>query len=211
MSTLLQLRNRAMTRYRDLSNINVTTTTWDEYLNEGYSAAIADSPFWPFLETSTSALTVLTGTNEVTLPTDGWRVLSVYNNTNDYALDELDGRRSAIDAYPDRAASTGEPILYRLFGNKLQVFPWAIADTTLIVEYAGPPVALATDDSPVFPNQYHDLLLHYALEQAFLSDAPPNLQLVDHHGRRWRETLGQMRSDLLGARGDSYPQIVDSW
>lgn len=207
MSTLLQLRTDAATRYRDISAVTVTAATWTNYINEGYEVVIADSPFWPFLEVAPATISILAGANSAALPTNGWRVLSVYNDTDNLPMDELQGRRSGIDAFPDGATYTGVPTLYRLYGNTLQVFPWATVATTLTVEYAGVPVALADDGTPVFPRQYHAALLHYALEQALMADG--DLKAAGAHEARWRGILGQMRSDLLGARGDSYPQIVD--
>lgn len=209
MSTLAQLRSRAMVRYRDLSGITVTSTTWSEYLNEGYEAMVADSPHWPFRETSDDSLTVLAGANEVTLPTNGWRVLTVWNATDGWRLEEVTGRTTAFDRFPDRAGSTGAPSEYRLFGNKVQVYPWAEVATDLIVEYASTPSALSDGDSPVFPSEYHNALMHYALSQAFSADG--DLKMAGHHDSMFARILEQMRTDLLGARGDSYPQIVESW
>lgn len=205
MSTLAQLRQQAKVQYRDLSGVTVTDATWNDLLNEGYREMVAASPHWPFLESADASLVVLANTSSVTLPANGWRVLSVQNATDTVPMDELEPRRGAMDAYPD-ATTAGVPYRYRLFGNKLYVYPRPTVNTTLTVEYAGSPAQLSDGDSPVFPVQYHHAIKHYALEQALLADDEAR---AEQYGARWRRTLEQMRTDLLGARGDSYPTITD--
>lgn len=207
MSTLAQLRSRAAVRYRDLSGITVASSTWSDYLNEGYESIIAASPHWPFLEAKSATLTVGPDGNAVALPADAWRVQAVFNVTDKLGMDEMQGRRTPYDAFPEQADSTGVPSQYRVFNNQLQVYPWPAVATSVTVEYAVAPPILTDTASPVFPAQYHAALLHYALEQAYIAD--DNFRAAEHHRGRWSVILEQMRNDLLGARGDSYPQIVD--
>ncbi len=201
------IRDICEQRFGDSTNVIRTEAEWLDYINEGVGVINGASPYWPYLEASTSSLTILASTNSIALPSGAWRVLSVFNETNLYALDELQGRRGAADEYPQRATSTGTPEKYRLFGAAIQVFPWAAVDTELIVEYVADLAELAAGDSPPFPARYHRALVHYALEQAYLDDE--NLELAGRHESRFTVMLEQMRSDLLSPRGDSYPQIVD--
>lgn len=203
-----QIRARCKVRYRDLSNIMVTDATWAGHINEGYREILASSPFWPFLEATSSALVVAANANSVDLPTDVWRILGAYNVTDKLPMLELAGRNAPYSAYPLQSDEKGVPEFYRLYGNDFQVFPWAAAATTFTVDYAVAPADLAADsDTPVFPAQYHQALSYYALAAALEDDEKRS----DQYHMRFLGTLEKMRADLLGARGDTYPGIQDSF
>ncbi len=206
--TLAQLVSRCKLRFRDLSNMLVTDDGWKAHINEGYREMLGASSFWPFLEASTPALSIAAGVNSVALPTDVWKVLAVYNNTDKIPMDELAGRRGGYDAFPLLAGQTGVPEHYRLYGNALQVFPYPAVTTTFLVEYAVAPADLANDAAvPVFPAQYHQALVYYALAAAYEDDKRKSEPFTE----RFLHTLAKMQIDLLGARGDSYPAIQDSF
>lgn len=205
------LRAHAKHRYRDMSGIEVADVTWTNFLNDAYTDVLGASPFWPFMEARSIALVIpAAGDNDVALPAGVGRVLSVFNTTDNYALEELVGR-SPFDAYPLLAASTGTPQSYRVFGSTLEVYPYPVVATTVRVEYPVAAALLATDsDSPVFPAQYHRCLVDHALASARLDDGAESM--ADRLMGRFSRTLEQMKQDLLTVRGDSYPTIQDvSW
>jgi len=201
------IRSRCKARFRDLSGVLVTDATWNGHINEGIREMIASSPHWPFLE-GTANLTITPPSNSVNLPVDVWKVLAVHNVTDEYAMDEMVGRRSRFDQYPATTLIQGYPEEYRLLGRQLQVLPFPTVATTVTVEYSVSPADLALDgDLPVFPAQYHQALVYYALSCALEDDE----KRADHFSRRFIATLDKMRADLLSARGDSYPSINDNF
>lgn len=208
---LSDLQARCRTRFRDPNQNIVTDAEWTSYLNDAYRAVIAASPFWPFLEVvSCAALVVSAGTRGIALPTDVTRVTAVRNATDNIPMVPLSGTTEHIRIDPEQS-TTGVPEFYRIYAGRIEVWPIPNSDTTLHVEYPAPPAMLSgASDEPVFPEQYHNLLVEGALYRAYVDDG--NLEQASVHEAQYAGILGAMLFDLLGtAREDSYPTIVDNW
>lgn len=209
MSTRLQLQTETALRLRDTGLVVFTAPYLNNALNAGYEFIMGASPFWPFLEAMANGASqvVPANGNVITLPTDVWRILSINNDTDKYALTEITGRKQFLALYPDPTAQTGTPKHYRVFGNQVQVFPYASAATQLRVEYYVAANLAADSDVPVFPSEWHNLLVEYAMFVAYTDDG--NLQQAAAHQATFQARLAHMKASLLGPRGDSYPQIND--
>jgi hypothetical protein len=141
------------------------------------------------------------------LPTDGWRVTSVYNATDGFPLELLHGRSEYRHMFPRPSENLGVPQFYRLRSNNLEVYPWAQANTTLEVDLFLPPAVLTGSDEPIWPEQYHRILVDGALELASVDDGNPK-QAELYRDAKDRQ-VSHMMTDLLGPRGESYPEILD--
>lgn len=203
------LVDRCEVRFGDPSNNVVAEAEWLAYLNDAYLDVVAADPLWPFLEGQTTNLTVTAGAGTVALPSDVWRVTSVYNATDKWPLTPIPGRSEYRHWFPDPASNLGTPQWYRLRGATLEVYPWAAAATTLHADIAAPPAEITTSTEPVFPEQYHRILIHGALIKAYEDDG--NLALAATHQARYERLLAAMRTDLLGPRTEGYPEVVDTW
>lgn len=197
-----------MSRFRDTGNGVYSVADWNDYLLEAQADVYAASPWWPFFEGL--ATNTITTSGEVTLPTDAWRVNSVYNATDDYALSPLSGRADYLAYYPDPDASVGSPLHYRLRSNVLEVLPHPQSPVSIRVEYMVPPAFLAADgDEPIFPEQYHQILVSGALARAYEDDG--NVNMAQTHWAKFGALLSQMKDDLLDTRSESYYGIPDIW
>lgn len=205
-----QLVTRCSSRYRDTTNRLVTAAEWADYINDAYTSVVAASPLWPFLETRDESLSVAAGAASVSLPTDGWRVSAVYNATDKIRMRQLDGRSDYRDWFPDPAGSLGTPEFYRLRSNVLEVYPRPAVTTEIDVDVFVPPAELtAGAQEPVFPEQYHRILVYGALALAYEDD--DNLPRMQAAQARRDQLLADMLRDLLGPRTDSYPGILDNF
>lgn len=179
-------------------------------VNEAYSACIASSPYWPFLETNTTSLSITAGANSVSLPTDAWRVLTLFNTTDKLPMREITGRRSYVDLYPDPTTITGTPIQYRLFNRTIFVYPTPTVTTAFSLDYPVRPARLTSGSSePVIPDQYQDAIIMHAVATAHIDDG--NLEQYAAHMEMYASRIQAMKEDLLGPRGDSYTQVSDAW
>lgn len=212
MSTATALIARLKTRFGDSGGDIVTSANWLSYLNEGYDEGNRHSPFWPFEEIADTSVSIAAGANSASLETEqpgSWRVTAVHNTTDDYPLSPLVG--SPFRDYPTEAADPGSPEVYRLFGNSLQVFPYTDHAIVLRVEVFKPPAALLDDSSstPVWPPEFHSLLIEAALSMAYRDDG--NDEFSEKHWERFQMGLVKMEEALLsGMRTESYPQIIDT-
>lgn len=205
-----EIINFALSRLRDKTAIVFDCDTMCNYLNDAYGKVIGSNPFWPFEDTALADATMIVTppSNSVTLPTDAWNLISVLNTTDGFPLKEITGRKTWSQLFPLQGTNPAPPMYYRLFNNTLQVFPWPQATTQLRVEYSLRPGVLATASSvPVFPSQYHGLLVEYVMALAYTDDA--NSALASQHMAVFETRLAEMKNDLLGPRGDSYAQIND--
>lgn len=201
------MADRCAFRFGDVNHEVIDDTEWLAYLNEAYSAVVADDPFWPFLEVQNSSLVVAAGTGSIALPSDTWRVSAVYSVTDKMPLTPIPGRSDYRHWYPDPANNLGVPAYYRLQAAVLEVYPWAQAATTLSVNIASPPAALTLVTEPVFPEQYHMLLVHGALAQAYEDDESQGM--AQSHNARYERLLQAMKTDLLSSRDEGFHEVRD--
>lgn len=199
--------DRCEARFLDTANKIVTATEWADYVNEAYMDVVGAHPDWPFLEARSEVVSVPAGTGTATLPSDAFRVTAVYNATDDYVLEPLDGRSSHFRHFPDPAANLGTPTVYRLRSNVLEVYPWPSVTTTLHVDHFAPPATLGATDEPVFPEQYHRILVEGAIARAYEDQGEPDRAVS--YQTRFNRMLRDMLVDLLGPRTESYPAILD--
>lgn len=209
MSTFAELVTATQLRLRDVAKTIATDVLIGAYINDGYTRVLGASPYWPFLELelhSTGQL-VAAAANSITLPTDAFRVKSVFNSTDKIMMREMAGPRTHGELYPEQVDSPGTPVQYRVFNNTILVYPFAATATQLRVEYYAPPAVLSGSAVPVFPSQYHRLLTEWAMGLFYQDDDAPQQAAV--HFAVVEAGLQDMKTNLLGPRGDSYPQIND--
>lgn len=206
---LTDLVARCSSRYRDASGSIVDTAGWEGYVNDVYADVIAASPLWPFLEVSASSVTVLAGTGSIALPSDVFRVSAVHDTTNKNVLAPLTDLSDYRTHFPDPASALGTPEYYRIRGSSIHVLPWPAAATNLALDVYQPPAALTAADEPVFPEQYHRILVAGALSYAYEDDG--NLKQAEVHGKTFSRLLSGMLADLLSPRTSKYPTILDDF
>jgi response regulator RpfG family c-di-GMP phosphodiesterase len=72
-----------------------------------------------------------------------------------------------------------------------------------------PPADLTASDAPVFPAQYHRILVLGALVRAYEDDGA--LEQAGYYENRFQRMLMGMKGDLLSPRHEGYPPIVDNF
>lgn len=205
-----EIINYALQRLRDRTAIVFQCDVMCNYINDGYSKVIGANPYWPFKDTldAASDMIVTPPLNAVTLPTDAFEVLGILNTTDGIPMREITGRKSWMQMFPLQSDTPGPPLYYRLFNNTIQVFPYPSQATQLRVEYKVRPGRFASaSDVPVFPSEFHGMLVEYIMALAYQDDGNP--QQATAHMAVFEERLAEMKADLLGPRGDSYAQIDD--
>lgn len=201
-------------RFRDTANTIVGESiaagliSWVDYLEGALSQVNSASPWWPWLENSSTTLTATAGVRNVALPADCTFVNSVYNGTDDYPLQPFDARSGQFSDMTD--AERGQPSFYRLTGSNIQLYPLPDTDKSIKVEYTSWPGALTNGATePPFPETFHRFLVDGALAQAYLDDG--NHEWHQMHQARFQEAIENMKRALLSVRTESYPIVRDTW
>lgn len=204
--TRAQLVTLCENRFQDPSHNIYTAADWQMYLGFAEADVYAGSPWWPMDEAkATNTITVASG-GEVTLPTDCYRLNSVYNVSDDFPIPFLSGRMNSQTSPSD----TGVPFYYQLRNNVLVIFPKPDRDTDISITYmVAPPLMAADGDIPNFPSTYHRMLVFGALGYAYEDDN--NLTMSAPNKARFDAMLERLKDDMLNSRSESYTQIQDDW
>lgn len=206
------LITRCKTRFKDSGNAIVADAEWLNYLNDTYDEINGASPWWPWFELQNTAVTYAGGVNTATLPTDGWRVSAVWNDTDNYALAPSDNRSAYRSQFPTGSEDQGTPGMYRLRNRTLEIWPYPDHAITLVVDYFGPPAALVatgTDVEPVWPRWFTNALVEGALGRAYMDDG--NMEWATGHREIMKGIVENMARDVLSPRTETYSQINDDW
>lgn len=207
MTTFVNLRAQCATRFRDAANAVVTDLVWKDYVNQAYQEVNADTPLWPWLETSEQTVTVAANTRGIALPTDIVQVNWAYDSTDDYRLRPQEGRGDPW--HVALRSTTGLPLAYRLRAGNIELFPTPTASTTVILEGVLMPAKLVNDgDTPVWPSNFHELLIPGALALAFLDDG--NAEFHDKQDARFRRQIAAMKAAILAFRTETNVPIRDT-
>lgn len=205
---LTALQTRCKTRFRDTNCEIYVNADWTDYLNDAYRDTVARTRLWPFLEAS-SVLTFAAGARTHALPTDVFTLNAVYNVTDETPLVPMEGRTEKYKVWPEQT-ETGPPLQYNLIGTTLEIFPLPEQQTCIKIEYIGGPTMLSSgSDVPVFPSQYHHMLVEGALARAYEDDG--NLNQSQVHATRFSGLLEELVQHLLAERNDRWPEIVDNY
>jgi hypothetical protein len=201
--------DRAEARFGDSSNAVYSAADWLSFVNDAYTDVVTADPLWPFLEGRDTSISLSVGDAEKPLPADVWHVLSVYNATDKLPLAPIPGRAEFRHYFPDPGAALGIPLYYRLRGNTIEFYPRPAATTAIHLDVLVPPAALATNTEPVFPEQFHNLLVYGALAKAYEDDENPEMAATFQG--RFDRGIERMRLFLLSPRTEEYPQIQDTF
>lgn len=205
----LTLIDRCTRRFRDPSHKAVTTLDWIDYLNDAYMDVVSYRSDWPFLD-NRATVTLAPGEGEALLPENAFAVTAVHNTTDHFPLSPIDGTVAYRHMFPDPANSLGTPQVYRVRRNKLEVFPRPSVQTRLEIDVELPvPELLADTDEPVFPEQFHRLLVSGALSLAYADQG--NLEHMQVHNQIFQAGVQRMAVDLLGTRTEQYVVPTDVW
>jgi hypothetical protein len=207
VSTFLQLRTQCAARFRDTGFTIVADAQWKEYVNQAYQWANTYSPLWPWLETASATVTVLSGTRGIALPADTVQVNWAYDTTDNYRLIPQEGRgdpwRNA-----NLATDTGSPVTYRIRNGTIEVFPLPTQNTIITIEAVTMPVRMVADgDVPVWPTHFHEVLLDGAVSLAYLDDGNAEFQGI--LWGKFQAGVKDMLQTLLLFRTETNPPIRD--
>lgn len=208
MTTATNIGVRAALRFRDVGGVVVDAAGWLGYLNATYNDINTKTPLWPWLESSEQTVTVLANTRAIALPTDIWTLNWAYDLTDDYRLIPQEGRGDQW--HQDHLRSeTGQPVTYRVRSNTIEVFPQPTTDTVLKLEGVFAPAALTGGQSPIFGQQWDEVLIEGMLAKAYHDDG--NAQWAASHQAIFDRKLADMVNWYLLARMETNAPIRDTF
>lgn len=117
----------------------------------------------------------------------------------------FEGRDLPRMPYAERSQDEGPPRFYQVIGQKLRLFPTPDGTYTVTVLYYYRPERMANDfDVPEIPEEYHRLLVDYAVARALLKDENPAYAAYEQSYLTGKDQMIL----ALAARDQASPQTV---
>jgi hypothetical protein len=176
----------------------------ERWLNQAYRK-ILNLQAWPFLQASAQGIG---GDGFVTIP--DLRKIMVVADSSQFASRPL--QRSTYEelaaAYGVELTRTGTPEYYYLFGtDTIYVFPVGGA---IFVQYIKRVEPLTGTDTPIFDEEYHNLIVDGAMIYAYRDG--DNFEAAAALQAEWNLDLASMAEDyMLNSREPLYIQVVDPY
>jgi hypothetical protein len=120
-----------------------------------------------------------------------------------------------ITGYEETTTSTGDPLYYAIFANRIFLRPVPASVATLkIYAIVMPSEHTAITSSMTVPEQYRPPIKDYILSQMFAKDK--NGAMVSYHEGRWQRAVNRIkRFEMKRHVGDSYKVVKncedDTW
>ena len=154
---------------------------------------------------STSVITLIPGQSSYSLPSDFQRNDSVLATDDEGRLIPLQSsQRYPFDALP---VADGTPETYEIKGSTLKLWPTPDSARNVIFNYYAKPPTLEPADSPIIPDQYEYLLVHYALKFCF--ERENDYTSAGYHWQMFEAGLMKCRGEVQHDTNDrSQPRIV---
>jgi hypothetical protein len=198
--TYLQLQNEVLdfqfspTKYRPLVKV---------WLNSAQQTAVIQSEFRS--QETTDSFSTEANVASYALPSDFSRFIDFYNTETHESLSSL-----GVKDYDELSTSTGRPYSYVALGSNLSLYPTPDGIYPLAMRYWKLPADMVADsDEPEIPAQYHDLLIAYAMNKAYLRENDYNAAKVWEE--QWNGGLLKMRGEVQHDAFDGPQQVVGSW
>lgn len=195
---------------RKLNSLNIRRWTQEDlyiWINEGVDDVARRTESLRTKQT----ISISSGTQEVTGPTDAVRVHMVQyqpnSQTSKYDLQYMEVKSMSSIAWTQVSSAQGRPAVFWTWGYPpnlmIDVYPIPAESGSLIVYYYRLPVPLAIDGSSAsisidLPQGWEDLCVDYATYQAMLSDGD----------QRW-SNYKDMYEQKLTALSDAATRYVD--
>ena len=181
------------------------------FLNDTYYE-FCSLEVWPFLETSTAALTTTANNSVLTLPADVRAVLSIVNTTTGNTLSP-ERRATIVKRFARYLTQVGEPSFYYRIGPAWGVYPVPGSAYNLLIDYVKRPAALTTvitgglDSTPIFPVDHHRVLVLGALARA--NNMEDDSATGQYYDGLYAAKVDRIRNDLWGWQYDRPDRLID--
>lgn len=198
-----EMRQRAKRRYRDLENVFVLDTTWNDHLNAAYHE-FYQAARWPFKITSVDK-TLAAGERFIALTSAELEFLDdIYDVTGKKVLQPVPDENSREWNMRMRLHFMGQnsqPLFYQIVGKNVFILPAPAGvsptddHTIRVFYYSQDPGRMTLDiDSPDMPIRYHEALVSHAVAKAHLDDG--NVEQNQAFRKEFENVLQQAYTEL---------------
>lgn len=189
---LSELRDAVRTQL-DVDEDDLSNSTLDMYIREGYDRTIQLERRWPFFETSWS---LVSSSGVIAVPSDLAGIASVIDLDENFRLIMLAPELAEDKFYGDIGG--GYPSYFSWWGNVLSLYPSPVSDRSYSVRGWRKPtdwVAGGAASEVDADERLHLPLFHYACSLVYAQLEDPELE--NTYMRRWAATTEQAHEDIM--------------
>lgn len=151
------------------------------------------------------AYSTVADTSTLALPTDFLRIIDLANTDDDDLLTVIDLRD-----FDDLPTQTGAPRYYVLIGQNITLYPTPDGVYPLQLRYWKLPVDMTSDGvEPSIPEQYHHLLVRYALMRAFQREN--DYEAAAYYREQFENDVQRLRGEVQYEGQDGPRQLPGMW
>lgn len=198
MSTLADLRNEVLEHELDRSATRV-----DGFLND--ALRIVARKVHHYTGEAEQAFSTVAGTAAYAWPVDLGKLRWLRDVDATCTL-QLVGLRD-VDNAP---VAQGRPVVYATAGKAVTLYPTPDAAYRLDLRYWALPALMSADgDVPDLPDDYHRILVFYALQRCY--ELEDDFEAAGYWRGEFAAALGDMNTDVKAPNNDGPRQIPSMW
>lgn len=171
------------------------------YLNLGQKDVAGSFDRWPELQ-ETSTLSLTDGDEEVDLPSDFFKMRTIYISSpvnDERTLKEIN-YQTFRDTFHNTSDDSESTPLYWYFApdstTAVRFFPIPDSSYTATIDYIKVPSDMsATSDTPFFPGRWHHILVDYALSMYYESALESRYDKAAYHRTKYQNDLEKCIAD----------------
>lgn len=173
------------------------------WLNDAQRKAVIQSEFRTQQEVK--AFTTTSGDGTLELPSNFARWIDFYDTELNWPLTALELRE-----YDALVTTSGRPTAYTVAGDQITLWPTPDAAYGLSLRYWRLPADMVADgDEPEIPAQYHEVLIAYAMNKAYLREN--DYQAAATWKAEWEAGVLKMRGEAQHDTFSGPKQVGGSW
>lgn len=194
MSTLQEIRDAVRTQL-DLDSDDLTDTTADLHIREGFDRTFALEQRWPFFQTSWD-LNLADTDVTLTVPSDVAAIERLRDTGKNLNLVMI-GQQFAEENFQGVQSAATEPTLFSIWGDTITLWPVPTlkARTYQLRGYRKPTWSGVAATELDGDERLHSAIFHYACALAYAQLEDPELEAV--YMQRWGAHVEAVRRDLM--------------
>lgn len=197
---LAAMRNEVLNTGFDSTVYGARITQW---LNDAQGSVARQVDFYG--DEATQVIPTVAGTVSYAWPADMGRVRTLFNPAVNSEL-----RRVSLRDIDRSPVATGQPQYFAVDGATTHLYPTPDGVYSLSLRYWRLPPALVNDtDTPIFPPDYHDMLISYALWKCYERD--DDAELAAYHEASFKKQLAEFSTDVKFPVSDEPHQLRGMW
>lgn len=155
-------------------------------------------------QVASASFDTVVGTSTYSLPMDFRSLTGVYNDVENYSLKAI-----SFEEFETMEDANGQPMYYVVMGNNLTMYPTPTIAQAYKTRYYSLPAQITALVSPTIPEDYHDILEHYAIWRCYLAEH--DYEAASQHQGIYLGMIEKMKGEVQYDLHTENTQVAGAW